>query len=480
MAPAVADVVVDGLLRAGTPRLFAVPGDRVTDAIAAAAGRSDLPIVAVAGEGAACVMAAVTAEHGDAPGAALVAFGHASQAIVDGAAHAARDRAPVVIVSDCHEDAALLSPVTKATLLAEPGSAAHWIAHAAQLALSEPRGPVHLQVPRDAVGAAALPVATACRPAPPPPPDARAVAAAARALGDAAHPLLALGLECRAADAKWLRALAEALPAPVLVTPKAKGVLPDPHPLSLGLLADPSAAGSLRRRADLVVAIGLDPAEVPPGAWPAATPVLRVARVGAAAEPGVVAEVIGDLSLVLEELAPRVRDRARADWDVAELDRLKRAARGTASPRRRLVEIAREMTVAGTIAAVDVIEGLAWQAIAPGECLVATGLATPGFALPAAIAASLATVDRHVLAFAGAAGLRATAAEMATAARLGTPVIVVMLGEADLAAAVSVAARAAGIRDVSAATETAFRFALEGALGAARPTLIDAHALRAQ
>ncbi len=125
---------------------------------------------------------------------------------------------------------------------------------------------------------------------------------------------------------------------------------------------------------------------------------------------------------------------------------------------------------AGTIAAIDVAEGLAWQAVAPGECVVATGFATPAFALPAAIAAQLAHPGRRVLAFAGGAGLQASAAELATARRLGTPVIVVAFGDAGAAAA------EAGIDVIGAPTETTFRLALERAFGAGRPVVIDAHA----
>src|SRR5207244_1470562 len=74
-----------------------------------------------------------------------------------------------------------------------------------------------------------------------------------RAIGDATRPLLVAGRGCRApAVATWLRAFAEALPAPVLVTPAGRGALPDPHPLCHGLLAHDAA---LLRRADLVLAL---------------------------------------------------------------------------------------------------------------------------------------------------------------------------------------------------------------------------------
>ena len=126
--------------------------------------------------------------------------------------------------------------MVKASLVVAPASAGHWIAHAANLAASAPRGPVHLVVDAAVASEPALPVATACRPAPLPAPDPLALDALGAALATAQRPILITGLECGPDDAKWLRAFAETLPAPVLATPKGRGVLADPHPLALGVL----------------------------------------------------------------------------------------------------------------------------------------------------------------------------------------------------------------------------------------------------
>ena len=162
--------------------------------------------------------------------------------------------------------------------------------------------------------------------------------------------------------------------------------------------------------ADLVVAIGLDALEpVPEPCWSAAPAVV----LGPAAAPdGRVSavQVLGEVSAIVEELAGRLRDKPRADWDVAELDRLRRegAARSAgAGLDARLVRLAREATPAGTIATVDAGAYAAcvtasWSATAPREFLAAAGLAATGFALPAAIAAHLVHPDRRVICFAGA------------------------------------------------------------------------------
>ncbi len=157
-------------------------------------------------------------------------------------------------------------------------------------------------------------------------PDADALDQAAKLIAAAHYPVLLLGVQCRGAtEANWLRALAESVPAPVLITDQAKGVLPDSHPLVLGALTDHRIEQAVMGRADLVVAIGLEPTELRPHAWPYRAPVVHLAR---APHPGhcfiPAVEVIGEISLIIEELAPRLRQKTQANWDIALVDRLKR------------------------------------------------------------------------------------------------------------------------------------------------------------
>ena len=106
-------------------------------------------------------MAAVTGELTGRPGAALSTLGPGVTASATGLAYARLDRAPMIYLSDRHPEATLgftthqaldhaahLGPVVKASLTLAAESASHWVAHAARLALAEPRGPVHLDLPR--------------------------------------------------------------------------------------------------------------------------------------------------------------------------------------------------------------------------------------------------------------------------------------------------------------------------------------------
>jgi acetolactate synthase-1/2/3 large subunit len=440
-----------------------------------------------------------------------------------GLAHAFLDRSPLIYLSDRHPAAALafathqafdhaafLTPIVKGSVTVTAESASHWIAHAAQLALKEPRGPVHLDLPADVAGQAAVPFAASVHPTPVTQPSAADLDTAAAMIRRAKRPVVLVGLQCRGGDAKWLRAFCEALPAPVLATYKAKGALPDPHPLALGIFTGGALEEPVVGRADLIITFGLDTVEMIPRRWSYDAPVLSLLRAPSGASAGggsyftPALEVVGHLGLILEELAPRLREH-HADWDVVEVDHLRRerqraleiAVPGLAP--HRIVQIAREYTPAGTIATADAGAHMFqaaeyWQAVSPGEFLISNGLATMGFALPAAIAAQLVYPERRVLCLTGDGGFMMVASELETMARLRLPITVIVFNDAALSLIevkqeqkgyagasmryagpdLAALAKSFGVAARVAKDEAAFTGALVAAQGEAGPLLIDA------
>jgi acetolactate synthase-1/2/3 large subunit len=98
------------------------------------------------------------------------------------------------------------------------------------------------------------------------------------------------------------------------------------------------------------------------------------------------------------------------------------------------VEVARARAPAGTIATIDagahmLVAMPLWEVERPGEALISSGLATMGFALPAAIAAAIARPDRHVLCLTGDGGLGMALAELETLVRLQLAVVVVVFND---------------------------------------------------
>ena len=186
--------------------------------------------------------------------------------------------------------------------------------------------------------------------------------------------------------------------------------------------------------ADVIIGIGLDPVELIPAPWPYQAPVVLLGS-----------WAIDDSTYFGDRLAGRGRRRParpRRRRSPGSSRRRGRVARPSGTGRERstrseaavpadpvgltpqeVVTIARAAAPAGTIATVDAGAHMLaavplWEVDAPGELLISNGLATMGFALPAAIAAALVDPSRPVVCFTGDGGLGIALAELETVARL--------------------------------------------------------------
>jgi len=159
---------------------------------------------------------------------------------------------------------AMFEPITKySAMVAAPEHLSRHLRRAFRQALTGRPGPVHLNVPVDFWE---KPVDEAARqPSSYRPPttsfDRNTVRQVARALHTATHPVLFAGSGVASAGAEpALMALAEALPARVATTPRAKGVFPEGHDLSLGVFGVAGHAAArqtlLGNDVDLLFTIG--------------------------------------------------------------------------------------------------------------------------------------------------------------------------------------------------------------------------------
>jgi len=241
-------VIVEGLLRAGIPRAFAGPGAS-SSVVGAVRARGHVVIRGGGRDRRLRDGRRHRGAHRRCPVVALVSLGGGLAPVVDGAAHATRDRAAVIVISDAPPTRGSSSPVVKASVVADAASSGHWIAHAAQAAMGRPARSRSRRHHRSG-GAGAPDRHGSPSHCPCPRPPASALDALADSIARAGKPVIVAGLETGPDDAKWLRALAESVPAPVLTTPKGKGARPDPHPLALGLLV---AGHPLLALSDLLV-----------------------------------------------------------------------------------------------------------------------------------------------------------------------------------------------------------------------------------
>lgn len=519
-----AEAVAEALQAAGVPRLYGVPGGGSSlDLIEAAAARG-MPFVLARQETAAVIMAATEAELSHCPGAVVVTRGPGVGNAANGMAQASLDRAPVLLLADgfaaaerayanhqFFDHAGMLAPVTKAAAKAvEPGGAPGAMAASLlETARAAPRGPVLLELSAGTARAPAAPLPLAALAAPDHVPAGPALDAARALLRGARRPVLVAGLEANAPEAcTALRDLAARLGCPVLVTYKAKGVLPDAHPLFAGVFTGGEAEAPVLREADLILLAGADPVEFIPQPWRYAAPIIDL---GTAPRPlhyrAPAAALYGPLAPALAALAV---EAPRSAWEApaiaahraAWLACLANAPGGNhgLSP-QAVVEIAQaECRAAGRDPRIAVDAGAHmfpcttfWQAERPGDLLISNGLATMGFALPAGIAAALHDPGRGALAFTGDGGLLMALGELATATALGVKLTIVVFNDATLSlidikkggrdlpdgalgwpmADFAGIMRSVGGIGLRAADAAGYRAALAEALAAPGPALVD-------
>lgn len=444
-----AQFIVDRLSRRGVKRMFGVPGGGSSLDLIDAGAKAGIDFVLARTETAAAFMAAVTAELTGTPGVVITGIGPGAASAVNGIAYAALEKAPVVLISDCHENEttlhqafdqqALYRPLVKAGCRLGPDNAGQFDA-LIDLALTRPFGPVHVDL--SAADARRPAVANAARASRPLPGADGDMAAARAQLEQSRRPVIIAGLDARSpAAAKALLDLAEGLAAPVLCTYKAKGVLADDHALMIGLFTGARAEAASLDAADLIVLFGLDPVEIIPGRWRHDAPLLELAATPGQRQPAAPAV---SLYGALEDLVEGLRSAlAASEWESERIAALRRRLAGdlalpaghlTAETVTRALQRA---APAGTRLAVDsgahMFAAMAfWRASAPYGVLKSNGLSSMGYALPAAIASALAEPQVPVAVLTGDGGMMMCLGELATARQVGAGVVCVVLNDAAL------------------------------------------------
>ncbi|MDH7972105.1 thiamine pyrophosphate-binding protein [Sphingomonas sp. AR_OL41] len=458
----VARKVVRSLRDMGVRHVFGVPSGGWVDYMEALRETDGIDFVLTSHEGGASFMADVCGRLTGVPGVCFGTFGPGATNLATGVGSALLDRSPMIALTDEMaapmrgrvvqmgiDHQALFAPITKKTTRLDAANVDAILADAATVALEGRPGPVHIGLP---VGLSAEMAGDGdIAPSKPvsPAPDAAQIEALVAAFRAARKPLLAIGLSAtRLGIEGRIAALAERFGLPVVLTPMAKGMLPESHPNYAGVLfhALSDEVGKTHVEADLVVAIGYDPVEFNYESW--MRDGLSLASVDIAPVDidrtrfPVVAEVVGDIAAGLASLeALRV---PRKDWALAEV-----AARKTAMFRRMrgsagamgpcsVLDVLRKVLPQDGIMTCDVgahthLIGQKWETPAPGLQIMTNGWSAMGFGLPAAIAAKLCRPDQAVCAVVGDGGFLMTVGELATAVREKLPIVILVLTDNDLA-----------------------------------------------
>src|SRR5256884_9295235 len=200
------ELIVATLRAAGVSHGFGIPSGNVLPLIEAMrVGR--LPYVLTAHEGSAAFMADVMGRLTGAPGLCIATLGPGATNLTTGVGNAYLDRSPL-LANTCNlptsqlgrriqmaiDHHTLFRPIPKAALGLREGRVASALAEALEIALSEPLGPVHLDLPEDVALAAAtdpVPAIPTGRPRPAAP--KASMTRAGELLGAARRPVAVLG-----------------------------------------------------------------------------------------------------------------------------------------------------------------------------------------------------------------------------------------------------------------------------------------------
>ncbi len=533
----VAELVAATMRAAGVRIAFTVPGESflpVLDALHA----QGIRVVATRHEGAAAMAAEAYGQLTGRPAVCLGtrAVGAANLAI--GIHTATADSTPMFALAGGVERSLLgREAFQEADLVATIGGLAKWagsiddaetaaatLETAVHAALEGRPGPVLLVLPEDVLDEA-LPAGTAVpgirvHPAAAEPAEVRAVI---NAIASAERPVIIAGAGVlRARCSNDLVRFAELLHVPVVASWRRGDVIPNDHPLYLGMTGygSPAVVRERIETADLVVVLGSRLSQPTTSSYRVPAPGQRWIHIDAAPRteaqgdtPAPYLSVRADARSFLRAAIARLKDGVllagplafrdgynasdKVAWEKATVvDHHPWSGPGV-NPGRIIADLRRLLPDDGILTS-DAGAFAGWAARGfrfrrPGTFLGPSSGAM-GYAVPAALAAALVHRERRVVALVGDGGMGMTFAELETAVREGAHIVVLVfdneqygmirdhqtrrdspaspatnLGALDFAAA----ARACGARGVRVDTDAAFEPALRTALAASGPTVIQ-------
>jgi acetolactate synthase I/II/III large subunit len=427
--------------------MFGVPGGGPNLDVVGAAIAEGIRFHLAHGETSAAIMASTHALLTGTPTAAVATRGPGATSMTNGVAQSTLDRYPLIAITDTvpakdrdrvsHQrldQRAIFAPLTKRSRTLGDDIGEDALSKLVGKAHTWPFGAVHLDY--DVSGQSVDES----------PDEAPAlvgddvVELALRILADAERPLVIVGMEA-ATIGGAIRTALEHFGAPVLTTYQAIGLVPTEGPLNAGLFTNGALEGAALDAADVIVTVGLDLVEPIPAPWNRTVPVIRLSADQQLDGylPATV-DLVGDLANATQRVF-----RDRTSWGDGTAAALRSSSResiracessSTFGPVQLVDAVAAAIPSDATVTVDAGAHFLAimplWPVADPFDLLISNGLATMGFAVPAAIGAAVARPHRPVVALVGDGGLGMTMAELETIGRLDLAVTVVVFNDAAL------------------------------------------------
>ncbi|HWQ66844.1 MAG TPA: thiamine pyrophosphate-dependent enzyme [Methanospirillum sp.] len=246
--------------------------------------------------------------------------------------------------------------------------------------------------------------------------------------------------------ADLVHSFAKAIDAPVLSTFRAKGILPDGHPMYAGILGTVGApdAYTMVLDSDLLITLGVGFSKMT--RVPDTVPILQVDRDPIKLGRGDRSlPIYGDVGEVISRLTSRVRRRGMMTaqsrvrkvmnpWN--EVREAESDPKATPIRPPFIMKVLSDLIPEEAIISIDVGENGWWFGrnfrMKKQRFVMSGYLATMGFGLPGAIAAKIASPDKDVVCICGDGGFAMAMSDFVTAVKYKLPMVVVILNNHEL------------------------------------------------
>ena len=468
-----AKAVEESLIREGTKVIFGIPGGS-TLPLYDVLYDSKIRHILAHHEQCAAHMADGYSRASGTPGVCLATSGPGATNLVTGVATANIDSSPIialtgqvttpVIGKDGFQEAdivGIMTPVTKYCVqLRDPSEIPNSFRKAFYIATTGRPGPVLIDLPKDVLVKEAEMNFEAeieirgYKPKTDPHPVQ--VKRASEMLINAERPMMLIGGGAILSGAsEEVLLLAETLMSPVGVTLMGKGVFPETHPLSVGVVGmhGTTEANRLIVEADVLLVVGCRFTDRTTGRLDLFCPDAKIihidvdsAEIGknAKADLPIVADAKKTLRQIYTQLSDKILKNERSTWTrrIDEIrDQFKSKNNNNVEgpfmkPKAILSEL-RKILPNNAIVTTEVGQNQSWsglyfQALKPRTFITSGGLGTMGFGFPAALGAKVACPDVPVVDIAGDGSFIMTEQDLATSVNEQIPVVVVILNNSVL------------------------------------------------
>jgi acetolactate synthase-1/2/3 large subunit len=458
--PTVAQIFANTLNKIEVKFVFGVPSGNMIDFIEALQKVEGIDFILVGHEAAAAFMADVCGRLTGIPGVCFGTFGPGATNLSTGVGGALLDRSPLIAFTDEMPDhllsrtaqmninhQQLFFPITKWTTRLNAQNAEEIILKGVGIATSETPGSVHIGIPagighQPTNGSDATVDYLRLKKKKWTPLVSKKTQQIKEFLTKCEKPIMAVGLSAVHEDVRdSIVKVAEKLQIPVVLTPMAKGMFPEEHPLYAGVLfhALSNMVAETYKDSDLIIGVGYDSVEFNYEEWMPDVPLIHLDAKEADVDENQiksVLNVIGDLKSSLFELM-QIKSMPK-NWDIEILQKRKEKIIQKLIPKPKsfgplaVISGLRENLPKEGILTVDVGAhlhpiGQQWKTPAPQKLLMTNGWSSMGFAIPAALAAKLCNPDLPVAAIMGDGGFLMMVGELATAKRLNLKIVFVVI-----------------------------------------------------